>query len=376
MKEKFKPTITTNDGKVMEVSPPSNEHKIDKRIPILEWARLRPERRPPIAFLGGVKLITPKNICAIVGRPSFGKSTICEAILSKVENPDCDGLGWEFSEEVTSVIWFDCERTTEDVEDSMTRIMLRADIHNDPKRVQIVPMKIIPRGKERRDLIEKAIAKDKPNLVIIDGAGDLVTDTNSLEQATHVTDFFRRITEVYGVTVFTTLHPNFKGQSEDSPRGHIGSELERECQSVLYIKKNLDETRSLTTKTKHGKCKFGDAESHFKWDSNLRMVVSSDSPIDARKKGDPQAILSNEQIDALLLEAMGQDSIGYTDLIDKLRYYLERDYKDLVNSGKNKLYNFKTWLEDGKFIKQVKGERYTKYRYNPDRVKQLTLMDS
>lgn len=376
MKEKFKPTITTKGGEVMEVSPPNNEHKIDKRIPILEWARLRPERRPPIATLGGVSLITPKNVCSIIGRPSFGKSTICEAILSKVENPDCDGLGWQFSQEVTKAIWFDCERTTDDIEDSMSRIMLRADIHNDPKRIDIVPLKSIPRGRERRDLIEKAIEKIKPNIVIIDGAGDLVTDTNSLEQATHVTDFFRRITEIYDLAIITTLHPNFKGMSEGSPRGHIGSELMRESQAVLNIKKNPDETRTLTTKFDSGKSKFGDAESHFKWDESTSMVVSSDAPIENRKKGDPWVILSNEQIDALLLEAMGHEPIGYTDLIDKLRFYLERDHKEKANSGLNKLKDFKTWLESGNFIKAIKSDRYTKYRFNPDRVKQLTLMDS
>jgi hypothetical protein len=378
MKErnKFQPTITKKDGTKMEVSPPSVDHKVDKRIPILTWSKVRPQRRPPIAKLGGVQLITPKNVCSIIGRPSFGKSTICEAILSKIENPDCDGLGWEFSEEVKNVIWFDCERTIEDVEDSMSRIMQRAEIDNDPKRIEIIPLKSIPRGRERRDLIEKAIEKMKPSIVIIDGAGDLVTDTNSLEQATHVTDFFRRMTEVHDVAILTTLHPNFKGMSEGSPRGHIGSELMRESQAVLTIKKNSDDTRTLTTKFDSGKCKFGDAESHFKWDGDNGMVVSSGEPSNAsNKKGDPQAILSNEQIDSLLFEAMGDVAIGYTELINKLKYYLERDYKERVNSGQNKLFNFKTWLEDGNFIKPIKGERYTKYRFNPDRVKQLTILD-
>jgi len=383
MKErnKFQPTITKKDGTKMEVSPPSVDHKVDKRIPILTWSRQRPQRRPPIAKLGGVKLITPKNICSIIGRPSFGKSTICEAILSKVENPDCDGLGWEFSEEVKNVIWFDCERTIEDIEDSMSRIMQRAEIYNDPKCIEIIPLKTIPRGRERRDIIEKAIEKMKPSIVIIDGAGDLVTDINSLEQATHVTDFFRKMTEVHDVAILTALHPNPPSHDKDGgggdgkPRGHIGSELERESQAVLTIKKNSDETRTLTTKSKHGKCKFGDASSHFKWDIEKSIAVSVDSPIENRKKGDPQAILSNAQIDSLLFDAMGEVAIGYTELIDKLKYYLERDYMNTVNCGLNKLKDFKTWLEDGNFIKPIHGGRYTKYRFNPDRVKQLTILD-
>lgn len=379
MREKFKATITTKNGEVTEVSPPKtwesiSKNPLDSRIPILEWKRERPTKRPPIAFLDGVKLITPKNICAIVAKPSFGKSSVCTAILAKIENPNCDGLGWEFSEEVNKALWFDCERTAEDIEDSMSQLMFRADIHHIPKCVNIVPLKAFPKGNERMQMIKKYITEFKPNLIIIDGAGDLVQDANNIVQCSLVTDFFRLITEIYNLVVITTLHPNEKGQSNGSARGHIGSELRRESQCVLDIIMSSDETRSLTSRDTNGKVKFGDSESHFKWNDEIHMFSSCEKSPDARKKGDPWVILSNEQIDTLLLEAMGSDPIGYTDLIDKLRFYLLRDHKEKINSGQNKLKDFKTWLESGNFIKAVNSDRYTKYTYINKN--QLTLMDS
>lgn len=352
------------------------KRKTDTLTTPLTWKRERPERKPPNVYLGGTALITAKNFFTLIGRPSFGKSTQCEAILSKIQNKDCDGLGWTFSDDVKRAIWFDCERTSEDVEDSISNIMRRADMREDEllrKRIDVVSLRTLPRGKERHYVIEQYIKEFKPDFIIIDGAGDLVTDTNSLTESSWVTDLFRRITEEHNVTILTTLHPNLKGLSDGSPRGAIGSELMRECQVILTIKKNGDGTRTITTNFKDGKCKYGEAESHSIYDTLTRSVISIDIPTPV-KKLDAFEYLDAGQIDKVLSKITDGEPIGFKGLIDGLKRELDANYKDIINTGDLKIKEFKKWLESKKHLKVDSSGRFTKYIHTPVVENQIKLL--
>ena len=352
------------------------KRKTDTLTTPLTWKRERPERKPANVYLGGTALITAKNFFNLIGRPSFGKSTQCEAILSKIQNKDCDGLGWSFSDDVKRAIWFDCERSLEDCEDSISNIMRRANMREDEllrKRIDVVTLKAKPRGKVRQEIIEEYIKEFRPNFIIIDGAGDLVEDTNSIVEASRVTDYFRRITEEHNVTILTTLHPNLKGLNDGSPRGAIGSELMRECQVILSIKKNGDGTRTITTNFKDGKCKFGEAESHSIYDTLTRSVISIDIPTPV-KKLDAFEYLDAGQIDKVLSKITDGEPIGFKGLIDGLKRELDANYKDRINTGDLKIKEFKKWLESKKHLKVDSSGRFTKYIHTPVVENQIKLL--
>jgi hypothetical protein len=97
------------------------------------------------------------------------------------------------------------------------------------------------------------------------------------------------------------LHPN-KGSL--TPRGHIGSEILREAESVLSIIVNSDETRTLTSDFVHGKARNGGhATTCFEWNDDNKMFISSEvTPKNKNIKLSPQDKLTNEEVINLIRE--------------------------------------------------------------------------
>ena len=66
----------------------------------------------------------------------------------------------------------------------------------------------------------------KPQIILIDGIGDLVEDTNSIQETTVIYLWLIELITKYNLSVIVTLHPN---KGKDTARGHIGSEMLRRC---------------------------------------------------------------------------------------------------------------------------------------------------
>jgi hypothetical protein len=140
--------------------------------------------------------------------------------------------------------------------------------------VEIAGMRAIPRLQQRKDAILSLLKKKPCSLLILDGAGDMVTDTNDLEQAIECRIFLRQLTVDFQLSILTTLHPN---PNSLKPRGHIGSEILREADAVLVIKKGEADSRIITTDFEHGKNRNGShTEGAFTWSDNNMMFVSVD----------------------------------------------------------------------------------------------------
>jgi hypothetical protein len=96
---------------------------------------------------------------------------------------------------------------------------------------------------ERRKGIEQLIDKysqqfNGVHIIFIDGIADIIDDTNDQAQSNDVVRFFERIAIKYNCPVITIIHLN-PGSTEKS-RGHLGSQLERKCESVVSISKDKD----------------------------------------------------------------------------------------------------------------------------------------
>ena len=97
--------------------------------------------------------------------------------------------------------------------------------------------------KERFDFIDWVVFesefKDKIGLMSIDGYVDLVTDFNSLEQATGLTEKLLQWTAIGKMHCTGILHKNF-GTSK--PVGHVGSSVLKKAETVVFVEKNENET--------------------------------------------------------------------------------------------------------------------------------------
>jgi len=304
----------------------------------------KPPALKPIISINGVPILTHQNLTSIIAAPGSGKSSICEAICSAAINPNTDNLGIELSNEITKVLFFDTERVNVDVWNGYERMNRRAE-SKDSDRAQIIGLRMIPETAKRRAMIEQLIDEYKPQLIILDGAGDMVTDTNSLEQAIECRIWFRKLTCKYNLSILTTLHPN-KGSS--TPRGHIGSEILRESHGVLIIETD-GETKTLTNDFSHGKNRNGaKVSTSFSWSDEKRMFVSCEPIENPTKKLAPQLVIDNENIRELVAVCVKNDPSA-TEFKNILKLKLI-EHHPRAKVGATSINDFYTWLQVHKFI--------------------------
>lgn len=336
----------------------------NKKLFVPNWEN-KPAKREPILFVNGVGILTFQNVSCIIAAPGVGKSSICESICSAVIGTEgIDTLGLTISSEVTRCLYLDNERTDEDVWNSFNRAHKRAQTQGKTikdKVIDIVGLRMVAGLKERKETIEALISEGNYNLVIIDGAGDLVNDTNSLVEAIECRVWFRELTSKYKISILTTLHPN-KGTI--TPRGHIGSEIMREAESVLGVVLE-GETRTITTDFAHGKSRnAGNVSSSYIWGMEQQMFVSCDAPDKARtKKLEPQELLSNDEINKMLTKVLNLQRLPYSDLLNDLKAYLKQNFSE-CKSGDNVIKQLISYLTINDFIEKstsgVRSEYYLK----------------
>lgn len=245
---------------------------------IPDWDN-EPEEMPAVLKLNNTAILSFQNITSLIATPGVGKSSVCEAILSCHLNPKADNLGFEGDPSFKGAIYVDYERTNGDVWKSFWRMARRAGISKGEtiEKVKIAGLRAVSKLSDRMATIESLLEEHPSSLLILDGAGDTVNDTNDLDQVIEARNWMRAITVKYGVSIFTTLHPNPK---EDKPRGHIGSEICRESETVL-LAKNYDGTRILTSDFDYGKMRNGPhVKAAFEWSDDTMMFVSANPPAD------------------------------------------------------------------------------------------------
>lgn len=97
--------------------------------------------------------------------------------------------------------------------------------------------------KERFDFIDWIVFesdfKDKIGLMSIDGYVDLVTDFNSLEQSTGLTEKLLQWTAKGKMHCTGILHKNF---GTAKPVGHVGSSVLKKAETVVFIEKDEERT--------------------------------------------------------------------------------------------------------------------------------------
>ena len=90
--------------------------------------------------------------------------------------------------------------------------------------------------KERRVLLREAVARCKPDLVIVDGIRDLVNDINDGMLAQEVMEELMHLATEHKCCIVCVLHQN-KGSEDHNLRGWIGTELMNKAFEVYACEK-------------------------------------------------------------------------------------------------------------------------------------------
>ena len=140
------------------------------------------------------------------------------------------------------VLWIDTEQSQQSTQDIMVnRIMPLVRGHTDStdKDIQVgdfddcfFAYNLRGLGFERRrELMEAAIVQVKPDLVVIDGIKDLVTDINDAIQATVIMEQLMALAQAHHCCIVNVLHQN-KSEADHNMRGSIGTELSNKAFEV------------------------------------------------------------------------------------------------------------------------------------------------
>lgn len=342
----------------------------EKKEPIFipTWDN-EPPLPKPIIDIQSIPVLTYQNISVLIAQPGFGKSSICEAILSKVISRDAPSFG--INVDSKKALYIDCERTDIDVHTSWKRMMNRANTR-ETGAVIFMGMRMIAKFSERKKVIERVLNENPEiDLLIVDGAGDLVLDTNSLMEAVELKAWLRSLTSLHALSILTTLHPN---PGDNKPRGHLGSEMLREAQSILIIEKQ-GEIRKLTTEFKHGKNRNGtDAETFFKWGDNESMMIQATrddfisqgkEDYQGRKKMPPIAYFEQPEAISKAIDAIvGNEALGYSDFVIKTKQYILENHPG-CSSGDNAIKLWISKLVDDKMVIKKDGKRHSIYENIP-----------
>ena len=131
--------------------------------------------------------------------------------------------------------------------------------------------------KQRRNFIEYILytkfKDEKIGLVIIDGAADLVSDVNNMEQSTEVQELFMRWSGELNCHISTIIHSNY-GSSK--PTGVLGSALEKKCETQIMLEKNTVNKGFVTVECRRGRNRNFETFSFAFEENGLPKFVNND----------------------------------------------------------------------------------------------------
>lgn len=201
----------------------------------------------PLITLDGIPICTRGNFSVIIGLPGSRKSFLCTGIAGSILNED-GFLGMNCPNGVKKLLWIDTEQAPGHVARIGKRLnriaRLPVDI-NSKDSIIIMLREFSP--SDRRKMVEFAIKYYNPDMVVLDGLSDLITDPNNPEQSTEVISYLMDVTKKLDCHIMTVIHSNI---GSEKARGHLGSEALRKCEMAISIVADGDNSLCKFDKTR------------------------------------------------------------------------------------------------------------------------------
>ena len=226
--------METNDlfSQIREALPQRRELSNDELTPIELLARYRVTPTtvlPPMETLFrayDVPCFYRGELVAVCGKAKSGKTLFLSMIMAccltnkvlALERVSGDG-------KPLRVLWLDTEQSQQSTQEIMLKriIPMAGDINGFDECFYSYNLRGL--GHEtRRELMEVAVNALHPDLVIIDGIKDLVTDINDAIQATQIMEQLMMLAQKNNCCIVNVLHQN-KSEADHNMRGSIGTEL-------------------------------------------------------------------------------------------------------------------------------------------------------
>jgi len=186
----------------------------------------------------GVSVCPSGSLSVISGGAKQGKSqflTVAAAVMMSGKSFGCMKRGVA----PQKILWADTEQSVYDIQTNLGRLYTFAGI---PAGTPTADVGLHVLGlrpcspDERREIIADAINDLNPDVVIIDGARDLLNDFNDVRESNEVVQYILSLSAALPQTnFFVVIHTN---DGTSKLRGHLGTELMNKCADRFTITKD------------------------------------------------------------------------------------------------------------------------------------------
>lgn len=186
----------------------------------------------PLFEMFGVPCFYRGELVADCGKAKSGKTTFLSILMAGAMKEQLLELK-RLSDVPLKVLWIDTEQSQQSTQEIMKeRIMPLAEVESlDDTRFYAFNLRGL--GYEKRGkMVELAINQVEPDICILDGVKDLMTDINDATQATRIMENLMALAKENCCCIVCVLHQN-KAEQDRNMRGSIGTELTNKAFEVF-----------------------------------------------------------------------------------------------------------------------------------------------
>lgn len=224
---------------------------LKEKLAVLEARRITLDKKlPSMEFLFqlfGKPCFPRGELVGISGKPKSGKTFVSSILMTLCFRAEVLTM-LRFTAETLSVLWYDTEQSDESTQDILKHRILPM-IGEDADTGETFNIFNVRQEswQERLPLLEVAISRFHPDLVIVDGIRDLINDINDGVLAQDTVERLMHLASEQRCCIACILHQN-KASEDKNLRGWIGTELTHKAFEVYECEKDEDHIFSFSQK--------------------------------------------------------------------------------------------------------------------------------
>ena len=236
---------TANDPIEAELAQAGSASGLSPQLLELEKNRITSSKvLPPMEFLFSLfdELCFPRReLVAFTGRAKSGKTFVISILMTLCVAREILTFK-RMADEPLRVLWYDTEQSDNSTQDILVNRIIplfqrtMGDDEAFPEHMfDIFNVRNVDRAHREAYFLE-AIEHYRPDLVILDGIRDLVSDINDGSVAQDMMEKLMKTAQTFNCCMVCVLHQNKSGDSRD-PRGWLGTELLNKAYDVFATEK-------------------------------------------------------------------------------------------------------------------------------------------
>ena len=287
---------------------------------------------PEMAFLFqlfDVPCFPRGELVAVAGKAKSGKTLFLSLLMAKSLSPDHspEGKGEPLTvnpEPLTlnhhfRLLWYDTEQSKQSTQDILkNRIipLVGKDVTLD-KNFFAFNVRTFS-CEERLKMFQEAIPYLKPDLVVLDGVRDLLSDINDGREAQVITEKLMTLAQENNCCIVCVLHQN-KSDTDNNLRGWIGTELTNKVFEVYACSKLRDHT--FKVEQTHTRKYEIERNLYYRLDTDTHLPVmvgqpTCDQPRDAKGRWVSTSTIPEAEVRKVFTTAMeGRTQRPYNELM-------------------------------------------------------------